>query len=164
MKNSGFTLIELLVTVVILSILLTVGIPSFSRLIINNSVNADRDTLFNALVYARTEAIKRGRKISICKSKNLTTCDNTAAWGNGWIVFEDTNGNGALLNETILRVQEALKRDISVSFNGGNFVTFDGLGKAPGTSGTFTLNHSSGNTAYKRTITLSTTGRARKTS
>ncbi len=164
MKNKGFTLIELLVTVVVMSILLTVGIPSFSRMIINNSVNADRDFLFNSLVYARSEAIKRGRKISICKSVNLTTCDNSADWEDGWIVFEDTNGNGALLNETILRVQQALKRDISVSFDGGNFVTFDGLGKSPGTSGTFTFNHSSGDATYKRTVTLSSTGRSRKAS
>lgn len=164
MKNDGFTLIELLVTIVIMSILLTVGIPSFSHMIINNSVNGDRDRLFNTLVYARTEAIKRGKKVSICKSVNLTACDNTASWEDGWIVFEDDNGNGALLNETILRVQEALKRDISVSFDGGNFVTFDGLGKASGTSGTFSFSHGSGNTDYDRTVTLSSTGRSRKAS
>jgi len=164
MKNNGFTLIELLVTVVIMAILLTVGVPSFNRMILKNAVDGDRDTLFNNLIYARTEAIKRGQKISICKSINLTTCDATAAWGDGWIVFEDTDGNGALSNETILRVQDALKRDISVSFDGGNFVTFDGLGKASGTSGTFSFSHSSGDAAYDRTITLSSTGRSRKAS
>ena len=164
MKNRGFTLVELLVTLVVVSILLSVGVPSFSSMITNNAVNADRDTLFNSLIYARTEAIKRGETISICKSSNLTTCDASVEWGDGWIVFEDTNGNGALSGETILRVQEALKRNISVSFDGGNFVTFDGLGKASATSGTFSFSHSSGNADYDRAVTLSATGRARKAS
>lgn len=164
MKNSGFTLIELMVTLIILSILVTVGVPSFRHMILKNSVDGDRDTLFNNLIYARTEAIKRSQTVSICKSTNLTTCDATADWGDGWIVFEDSDGNGSLSGETILRVQDALKRDISVSFDGGDFVTFDGLGKASDSSGTFSFSHSSGNTEYDRTITLSSTGRARKAS
>tara|TARA_R110001592_G_scaffold52511_7_gene160661 strand:+ start:304 stop:798 length:495 start_codon:yes stop_codon:yes gene_type:complete len=164
MKNSGFTLIELLVTMVVMSILIAVGVPSFNHMILKYSVNGDRDTLFNSLIYARTEAIKRGQTISICKSINLSTCDTSAAWNDGWIVFEDTNGNGALSGETILRVQDALKRDMSVSFDGGDFVTFDGLGKASDTSGTFSFSHSSADTAYDRTVTLSSTGRSRKAS
>jgi len=164
MKSKGFTLVELMVVIAVMSVLLTVGIPSFTFMIKTNSVNTERDNLFNSLVYARTEAITRGETISICKSSDLITCDTSTSWTNGWIIFEDTNGNGVLLSETIMRVQDTLTREINLSFDNGDFVTFDGLGKASGTNGTFSFTHSDGDTEYDRTITLSTTGRARKAS
>jgi type IV fimbrial biogenesis protein FimT len=164
MKSRGFTLLELMVTLAVMSVLFGIGIPSFSVMLKTNAVNTERDNLFNSLVYARTEAIKRGETITICKSINLATCDTSTSWTTGWIIFEDTNGNGVLLNETIMRVEEPLKREILLSFDNGNFVTFDGLGKASDTNGTFSFTHSSGDTNYNRTITLSTTGRSRKAS
>jgi len=164
MKNRGFTLLELIITLAVMSILVTVGFPSFSSMLKTNAVNTERDNLFNSLVYARTEAIKRGETITICKSSDLIICDTTATWTKGWIIFEDSNGNGVLLGETIMRVQETLKQEILLSFDNGDFVTFDGLGKASDTNGTFSFSHSSGETDYDRTITLSTTGRSRKAS
>lgn len=163
MNNKGFTLIELMITLIIFSIVVALGAPSFSRMITNNAVNTDRDTLFNSLVYARTEAIKRSETVSICKSVNLTACDSSASWTDGWVVFEDSNGDGAATGDTILRVHEALKRNISVTFSGGDSVTFDGLGRAAN-SGTFSLSHSSGNADFDRTVVLTATGRARKAS
>jgi type IV fimbrial biogenesis protein FimT len=163
MKNKGFTLIELMVAVAIFAILVAVAAPSFRNMVISNSVNMDRDLLFSFLLSARAEAITQGIKVSVCKSSDLDECDATVAWTDGWIMFTDQNGDGAVsTGDTILKVNEALVGNVSLVFSGGNFVTFDSLGRPGANTGTFSFTHSSGDSTYDRSVSLSTTGRARK--
>ena len=163
MRNKGFTLIELMITIAIASILIAIAAPSFSRMVISNSVSADQDAIFRLILTARSEAIKRGERVSLCKSINLTTCDTSAAWTNGLIVFSDTDADGVIdTNDKILKINEALDLNISVVFSGGDYLSFNSLGQSDNNTGTFTFNHSSGDAEYKRTITISPTGRARK--
>jgi len=163
MRNKGFTLIELMITIAIASILIAIATPSFSRMVISNSVSADQDAIFRLILTARSEAIKRGEKVSLCKSINLTACDTSATWTNGLIVFSDTDADGVIdSGDEILKINEALDLSISVVFSGGNYLSFNSLGQSDNNTGTFTFNHSSGDAEYTRTITISATGRARK--
>ena len=170
MKNRGFTVIELMIVVAITGIVLGAGAPTFTDMITSNTIDSNRDALFTDLRYARTEAVKRGETVGICKSTNLASCNNSAEWANGWIMFEDGNGNGKLdSGDTLLRVHENLGDGISLAFtqdNGSkiNFVTYDGLGKTISAIGTYSFSHSSGDTNFNRAITFSTTGRVRKSS
>lgn len=164
-KNKGYTLLELMMTIAIVSILIAVATPSFTRTVISHSVSSDQDTLFTLLSTARSEAIKRGSKVSICKSANFIACDNSASWTDGWIVFFDSDGDGVIDStdgDTILKINEALDKNISLIFSGGNFISFNSLGRPEANFGTFTFTHSSGDSFYTRTITISTTGRARQ--
>mgnify|MGYP000509346450 CR=1 FL=1 len=119
--------------------------------------------LFSFLLSARTEAITQGIKVSLCKSSDLTACDSTADWTDGWIMFTDQTGDGVIdTGDTVLKINEALGSNFGLVFSGGDFVTFDSLGRPGANTGTFSFTHSSGDTSYDRSISLSTTGRARR--
>ena len=89
-NNRGFTLIELLVTVAVLVVLLVLGVPEYRRMTENNRQVAAINTIVGDLNLARTEAVKRGRAITLCGSTDGATCD-TASWESGWIVFTDAD-------------------------------------------------------------------------
>jgi type IV fimbrial biogenesis protein FimT len=72
----GFTLLEMLVTVSILGILAVVAIPSLNNIVRENSVRQGASEIFSALMFARSEAVKRNTDIDV-----VPTSGN---WANGW--------------------------------------------------------------------------------
>lgn len=84
---NGFTLIELMVTLAVLAIVLGIAVPSFQKQIINNKSLTFGDEFAQALSYARSEAVKTNRRVSICASSDGATC--TGNWSDGFIVFQD---------------------------------------------------------------------------
>ena len=60
----AFTLLEFLVTLLIISIMMTVGIPSFHTMITKHRLKGATETIYSDLQLARLEAIKRNKKIS----------------------------------------------------------------------------------------------------
>ena len=94
-RDYGFTLVELMVTLVIAAILLTAGVPSFTTLIKNNRLTTSTNELVGALTLARSEAVKRGLRVTVCKSADQASCDTSGTgWQQGWIVFTDENNSG----------------------------------------------------------------------
>lgn len=93
-KYSGFTLIELLITLVIVSILLVIGLPSLKSFMQGNQLVASANELISGFNVARSEAIKRNDGVTICESTDGATCSaGTGSWEDGWIVFVDTGPN-----------------------------------------------------------------------
>jgi len=121
--NSGFTLIELIVTLALAAIILTQAVPSFNALVQNNRLISQKNEFISALNLARSEALKRGVRITVCASSDKTTC-NTANWEKGWIIFSDRNGNVALDAGTgaCLATEDCLIR-VSSGLNAGNTLT-----------------------------------------
>lgn len=64
-SEQGFTLVELMVIVVLVAILATIAIPSFSTLIRDNRVLAQAEELNSLLQYARSEAVIRKRSVNV---------------------------------------------------------------------------------------------------
>src|SRR5688572_13780194 len=87
-----------MVVIIIAAILLTIAVPSFDSLIKRNNVDSLQSKLSSALSTARTEAASRNKVITICSSKNETNCTGSPApvWSDGWVIFEDQNGNGSV--------------------------------------------------------------------
>ncbi|MGH8250593.1 MAG: GspH/FimT family pseudopilin [Steroidobacteraceae bacterium] len=117
----GFTLLDLLTTVVVLGILLTVGIPSFSSIMRNNRIAGSTNELVTALTYARSEAMKRGDIVAACPSDDQSTCAGNNDWSTGWVVFVDLNEDGARdVTEQLLQVWQpiggGLELDSSLQF------------------------------------------------
>lgn len=86
MRGRGFTLLELLVTLAVASILLVVGVPSFSRMMAANQRQTNAAAVFVALNYARSEAIARNVNVAVCPSADGSSC-GSAAWHEGWLIF-----------------------------------------------------------------------------
>jgi type IV fimbrial biogenesis protein FimT len=132
-RISGFTLIEVLTVITIAAILMALGVPSYQYVTNANRISGEVNGLLGDMQYARSEAIKEGQTVSVCSSTDLATCSNSSAWQNGWIVFADVNGTGAVdsPSDTILRVQRAFPLGDTFNASGGTkFVIFNREGFA----------------------------------
>ena len=85
----GFTLIELMVAILVLGILLGVAVPSFREAALSSRLTGYANDLVASAQLARSEAIKRNAAVTLCASKNGTTCgiDAGSGWEAGWIVL-----------------------------------------------------------------------------
>ena len=97
-QDSGLTLIELMVTISILAILMVVAIPSFQSMIASSNLTTSTNDLSNTLAQARSNAIRLGGRVTVCKSSNGTQCATTGNWEQGWIVFNDPTRSGTTAN------------------------------------------------------------------
>lgn len=139
-KEKGFTLIELMVTLTVTAIVLGIAIPSFNTQILNNRSIVLGEDFATALNFARSEAVKRGGRVSICASKDGATCEGE--WKEGFIVFVDyaTADNEVapdLVNPDggtdILRAWKKQDEQALITFKNGDdgdltFMRFTGLG------------------------------------
>ena len=88
-KQTGFTLLELMFVVVIISVLLVIGIPSYKILKNNNCLVTNTNRLVASLQYVRSEAAKR--------NSDVTLRPRGGAWRNGFEIVTseiDFDGDG----------------------------------------------------------------------
>jgi type IV fimbrial biogenesis protein FimT len=158
----GLTLLELLITLSIAAILVTLGVPGFQDLIRNNRAATQSNELLTALNLARSEAIKRGARVSVCASNDplatTPTCSNN--WTQGWIVFTDTaTTETSVVVGQVLRVWPALPTT-SVTATVDS-IRFNGIGGVfTGTELVFTLKPKGCTGTQARTIRVNAIGRA----
>jgi type IV fimbrial biogenesis protein FimT len=158
---SGFSLIELMVAVSITAIVLALAAPSFSDVVSKNRISSVVQDFFATTSYARSEAVKRGGMVCICKSPDGTSCGTgTATWTDGWIVFRNTDGDSPPVvdsGETILKVFSALTSGytLSASSNLASHICYDRYGMA-NTTGNLVACHSSDETTAKAILVLRT--------
>ena len=137
--QKGFSLVELLVVVAILGVLAGLAAPSFTSLIRSNRLTAAANDLVGAVALARSEALKRAQRVVLCTSLDSATCDNSASWGDGWIVFLDSDNNSArnVASEPLLRVGQS-NEGVTSAVAGAtvaNYISFTSRGAARTTAG-----------------------------
>jgi len=160
-KITGFTLIELLVVLVIAGILLAIGAPAVRGVFTSNRMATHLNQLSTALLYARSEAIKRVVPVAVGAS---------GTWAGGWNVWLDNITEDGILDtnppETIIRTGGATSTGITL-VGSTTAIVFqpDGTIKVPGVGATtivptaaitLTLCYSG---QKPRILTISTTGR-----
>lgn len=170
-RCAGVTLIELLVTLSIAAILMAIAVPSLQDWLRRNRVDSASSDLMAALNYARSEAIRRGVSVSVCKSTNGMDCNTESCaedpkncWERGWIIFTNLDNDSPArvdAGEDILRVHQALPPGITLrpNVNYTNFLTYRPDGRV-NNIGTFAI-CANDELVGAKSITITATGRAR---
>lgn len=111
-RGSGFTLIEMMITLVIAAILLVMAAPSFRDFILNQRAKQAAGDLFASLLFARSEAIKRGTPVDLAPV--------SGSWSSGWTV---SSGTTELRRQPALKDMAATGPDGAISFGGSGRLT-----------------------------------------
>ena len=82
-KSYGFTLIELLVAIAIAAILIALAAPSFKQLIQSSTMSSNVNNFLADMRYARSEAIRRGGSVVMCRSNAPEAASPACGSGSG---------------------------------------------------------------------------------
>jgi type IV fimbrial biogenesis protein FimT len=106
LRQGGFSVIELMITVAVAAIVLSIAAPNFRDAMLRSRVSGTATELQAALSLARAEALKLKLPVTVCARATDTTCAGGVLWSDGFLLFQDPNGNGlADDGEQILRVR-----------------------------------------------------------
>ena len=85
----GFTLIELLVTLTVLGIVLVIAVPAFSSLLERNRAMTLFHQLTASMAGARLAALRMGRPVTLCPTRDGQRCRDDLVWDDGWMAYLD---------------------------------------------------------------------------
>jgi len=116
--EAGVSLIEFVFVVAVVGMLLTLAVPAIGKMMTEMRVVNQANLFYASLTLARSEAIRRGGRVTLCKSANLQTCTTAGRWEQGWIMFHD-RANFAQVDpgEVVLNVYPALPPGVTLSGN-----------------------------------------------
>jgi type IV fimbrial biogenesis protein FimT len=150
----GFTLVELLVTIAIVGVLASLAVPSFNEMILSGRLTSISNSMVSSVQLARSEAIKRNARVTLCASSDGSTCSTagTGAWKDGWIV--------RALDGTVISAQAPLPNGYKV-WSGSSSIVFNSTGLASSTYWFYFCRATPTVGTQARYLDISATGRAR---
>ena len=151
LKTNGYSLIEMLFMLFVLGVLCGTVALSFQALQNRVHTQAAAEALLSDVLSARVEALRRERRVTLCvaaldasaQSALPSSCalsGSTAAWHQGWLVFEDTNNNGMWdQGETLLYQRPRINLQVSATGNTTlcRYVSFGANGRSLLLNGAF---------------------------
>lgn len=152
-QQMAFSLVELLVAVTLLSLVLTLAIPSFGRVLENSRQQASRDLLITHVNQTRTLAITENRSYQLCGSVDGLTCDG--GWTKYWLIVRMGE------EPRVIRQQQAPTKDFCWKGFSGNSIFFNSNGNSRSSNGRFSGCSTNDNNWR---LTLSRQGRLRQES
>ncbi len=106
-RVSGFTLLEALVVLAVVGVLVAIAAPALSGMRARHQLQAHAEGLLDSLVLARSEALRRQQRVTLCAQAPLQSCDPQGQWQQGWLVFVDANNTGQReAEEVVLQVHD----------------------------------------------------------
>lgn len=175
-SQHGLTLIELMVVLAIAAILAFLAVPSFTSMIRSNAISGSVNTFMSDMRYARSEAVRLGGGVVVCRSddpESATPACGTGhgpgnkGWVSGWIIFHDSVTNNGVweAGERILRVQAPMSSPDQIVEDGSGSSTlfrFTGTGRLLSSASATTMRFgSTANGTARRTVCVNAGGRAR---
>lgn len=163
--QAGYSIFDLIVTSAVAGII-GLGAVGMSSVVQDTRMTAKVNELMGHLNLARSEAIKRGTAVTLCKSENGLRCATGSEWHKGWVIFVDSNINRQIdSGEAIVKIEqplEAVALNFAGALNHDRYVTYkpDGMVEP---NGTFTFCDGRGVGKAKAVILLGT-GRPRTSS
>jgi len=123
-KHTGFTIVEMLIVVLVISVTMAIALPSFNGMLSNSRITTDTNRLVNDIQLARSESMKRGVRVILCRSADTTIANpvcggTTKVWSNGWLVFASGNANNTYepANDILIKVSHAVHERITLKSN-----------------------------------------------
>jgi len=162
-KNNAFTLLELLVTLAVISIFAILLAPNLSSFITHQQADTTAWRLATLIQYARSEAIKRNHRVSLCLNSKADAVSSKLEL-NGQQSVRIVIGNCKNIDATLLRVVHDLIASGSTldyrGFPNSSGLSFLANGISTG-NGTFSYypKHPSTKPAWR--IIINNAGRAR---
>ena len=156
-----------MVALAVAAILVAIAVPSYRAIVTRNAVAASVNEYIGALHLARSEAVTRGVDVAVCKSADAASCTGSGGWEQGWIVFDDSQGNFTSASYTptnaeVLRVGNGLKQaTVRGNANVDDSISFNPNGFAFGSAGTIRVCGKDGDS--RTDIVIAPSGRVRST-
>lgn len=159
--SRGFTLTEAMIALAVVSILLCVAVPAWSRAreaIYNGSAQA---AMSESILGAVSHSALTGIEVVLCPGDAMG-CRASVDWSRGWIAFADIDGDRIRdANETLLKTAAPLGGKVHLrSTTGRTRLVFQPNGGSAGSNVTFTLCDGRG-IRYAITLVMANSGRLR---
>ena len=155
--------------IAIISVLLSISVSWAVTFADSMRLTSQVNVYLSALLLARSEAIKRNSRMTVCKSADGLSCAEGGGWQQGWIIFHDPNHNAVRdTAEEMVHQSSALPAHFQLvgNSNVAKYVSFDATGRtllASGAfqAGTLTICRHSVSGGEARKIVINSAGRAR---
>ncbi|MFL9867261.1 GspH/FimT family pseudopilin [Paraburkholderia fungorum] len=167
-QRQGFTLVETLAVVTLMSIVAVMATPSFVAWHMRDQVDARTKALAATLAYARSEALRRGARVTVCRIDAARHClaagqacgSGVTDWSCGWAVLTERGGTLSLL-----RAQPSLAA-VSITGTQTNLTFTPPAGQLIGAFRSFDIaprvqSKATRGDAWRRCIRIAAGGRAR---
>lgn len=140
-NEKGVTLIETLIAMTLLSVLISLAVPSYSTWIRNGQIRTSAESILNGLQLARAEAMRRNNLVRFQLVSDLTSGCTISSTGINWVVSLDSAAGGCnvapsdTVSPRIIQVRSAQEgssaTSVSATLTGGSSasVVFDSFGR-----------------------------------
>jgi type IV fimbrial biogenesis protein FimT len=163
---AAFTVVELVVGLAVAALLAAMAVPAFHDWLSAYQLANHARHLAETMTRARTEAIRRGHRVNLCKSADQRRCADQGRWDAGFVLFVDVNHDGRVdADEPLLGIEGRAPNGITIEANRplDDYVSYTSLGHARMLNGalqmgTFTVCRS-GQRALR--VVLANSGRVR---
>lgn len=129
-RGAGFTLIEMLVTMVVLTVLVGLAMPSMSAWIRNSRLRTVSDSLQDGLRLAQTESLRRSRQVvfSLTDDKPTSTTYTAKRNGKNWVIKTVPT---MMADEASAFIESGVLTDLgsTISITGPASICFNSLGR-----------------------------------
>ena len=123
-RQKGFTLIELIFAMGISVLLIALTASSMQAFLLNNRQVSSINEFVASIQYARSEAVTRNNRITVCASVDGINCA-AATWEGGWLIFNDLDDDRVVdAGENILRAVGQIDSTQIRSGEFGNFFVY----------------------------------------
>ncbi len=136
----GQSMLETVIALALLAILCGLAVSSWRPLRQALELEMLAEDLWTSVLTARSEAMRRQQRVTVCISSDGLACAAAGSWQQGWLMFQDSNGNGAVdPGERVLQIHGALPIHFSATGNStvSKYISYGSSGRSLSLTGAF---------------------------